>query len=261
MVLKNMDEAQMTWPQGDKFVELESLVVERHPLLIGAFGVVDGLKIPVQVSYTDDEMENATYNEWLHEHFINNVLAFSPKGVIIACTLNAPGSWHDSSVARPIYDKLLNHTPDGYYLVADTAFPRGADSISGKIWAPVKDGTHLRQAAQARQQLLDFDNELLSFRQAAEWGMQTMQGSFGCLHVPMKAGDHEGGGDSLEICFRLFNLCARCIGYNQIRSVYMPIWVVNEQEQIWKDFENVVFGEQRRQDRVRRFYLDQGSVV
>jgi hypothetical protein len=44
------------------------------------------------------------------------------KGVIIAANFNAPGSWHDSRVAQPIYDKLQNDTPDGFYLVANTAF-------------------------------------------------------------------------------------------------------------------------------------------
>ena len=44
------------------------------------------------------------------------------EGVIIACSFNAPRSWHDSCVAQPIYEKLLNDTPDGFYLVADTAF-------------------------------------------------------------------------------------------------------------------------------------------
>src|SRR6266576_997337 len=44
-------------------------------------------------------------------------------GVIISAVLNAPGSWHDSHVAQPIFEQLHSHVPDGYYLVADTAFP------------------------------------------------------------------------------------------------------------------------------------------
>ncbi|KAK7459484.1 hypothetical protein VKT23_009467 [Stygiomarasmius scandens] len=260
VTLRRMPYSQISWPQGDEFVEHESLILARHPLLIGAFGTVDGLKLPVQVSYTDDEVENATYNGWLHDHFISNVLAFAPTGVIIACRLNAPGSWHDSRVARPIYSKLLYSTPDGYYLAADTAFPRGTDSISGKIRAPVKDGTQLPSNVQDRQQLLAFDNQLLSFRQAAEWGMCTMQGSFGRLRVPMKINDDEKRGDLLEICTHLFNLRARTVGHNQIRSVYLPIWQASDQERVWNDFENIVYGEQRRSDRVRRFYLTEGVM-
>ncbi|KAG2036446.1 hypothetical protein BDR03DRAFT_983046 [Suillus americanus] len=51
------------------------------------------------------------------------------KGVIIQCKLNAPGSRHDSRVARQIYEKLQTATPDGYYLIMDTAFPCGIDQI------------------------------------------------------------------------------------------------------------------------------------
>jgi hypothetical protein len=53
-------------------------------------------------------------------------------GTIIACNLNALGSWHDSHVAMPIYEKLIKYTPDGYYLVTDTAFPVGEDDWEEK---------------------------------------------------------------------------------------------------------------------------------
>jgi len=46
-------------------------------------------------------------------------------------------------MARPIYEKLLRKTPEGYYLVTDTAFPQGSDQIKGRIRAPMKDGTVL----------------------------------------------------------------------------------------------------------------------
>jgi len=100
-----------------------------------------------------------------------------------------------------------------------------------------------------------FDSQLLSYRQTAEWGMRTMQGSFGRLRVPLPITYHERRGDLLEACTRLFNLRTHCVGYNQIQTVYMPIWRANEQEQIWSDFENLLFGEQRQLDRVARFHL------
>jgi len=87
------------------------------------------------------------------------------KGVIIQCKLNAPGSWHDSRVARHIYEKLRTATPDGYYLVADTAFPRGTDQIGGRIKAPIKEGQRLPADFAERQQFIAFDRQLLSFRQ------------------------------------------------------------------------------------------------
>lgn len=83
--LRRMDEAQIKWPAGDQFKENNTLIVARHPLLTGVFGSVDGLKLPVQVS-ADQEMENATYNGWLHEHFISSVFAFGASGMP-SCTM------------------------------------------------------------------------------------------------------------------------------------------------------------------------------
>ncbi len=54
--------------------------------------MMDGLKIPVQAS-GDRKMQNAYCIGWLHDHFVNTVFVFAPSGTIVACNLNAPGSW------------------------------------------------------------------------------------------------------------------------------------------------------------------------
>ena len=54
-------------------------VFPHHPLLKGAFGFVGGLNLAGQVS-KDNEIENTTYNGWLHDHFISNVFVLSPEG-------------------------------------------------------------------------------------------------------------------------------------------------------------------------------------
>ena len=153
--LQAIPEAKIKWPKENDFKTLSHLVLQRHSRLVGAFGSIDGLKLPVQTS-DDIDIENATFNGWLLEHFISSVLVFSSKGnsnclvvslslkfhlgVNIAARTNAPGSWHDSQVAQPIYNVLRNKTPDGYYIIADTAFPRGTAEINGRICAPLKDG-------------------------------------------------------------------------------------------------------------------------
>ena len=169
--------------------------------------------------------------------------------------MNAPGSWHDSRVARPIYEKLRLRTPEGYYLVTDTAFPRGTDQIAGRIKAPMKDGTRLPVDYVERENVMQHDRQLLSFRQTAEWGMRTMQGSFGRLRVPLPIIDNDLRGDILECTSHLFNLHACTVGHNQIRTVYMPIWKGGEQEELWETFKIMLFSEQRRNDRVSRFHL------
>ena len=83
-VLREMPQAAITWPQDDEFLELSGYVSMHHPLLQGVFGSINGLKLPCQVS-RDVEMENATYNGWLHSHFVSSVIVFNSKG---SCSSN-----------------------------------------------------------------------------------------------------------------------------------------------------------------------------
>ncbi|KAG6847397.1 hypothetical protein H0H93_008476 [Arthromyces matolae] len=254
-VLREIPEAAIKYPSGaEEFQELNDLIVVRHARLTGAFASIDGLKLPVQTS-ADEDIENATYNGWLSEHFVSSVLAFSPKGLIIAAKINAPGSWHDAHVAQTIFEKLRTQTPDGFYMVADTAFPRGTNDIKGRIRAPVKAGQQLRGTEEEIQEQMAFDRELLSYRQTAEWGNRTLQGSFGRLQIPLEIDDAQRRGDVLETTVRAHNLRCNRVGFNQIQSVYMPIWRSNaDDEDIWLHFRDIVFGDQRRKDRVSRFH-------
>jgi hypothetical protein len=158
------------------------------------------------------------------------------EGLIIGCRLNAPGSWHDSHVAQPIYKKLCTETPTGFYLVADTAFPRGPDQIHGRIRAPIKEGTHLPRDPSAQAKIFEFDCQLLSFRQSAEWANGMLQRTFGRLRVPLTVGYNSSRGDILETCVRLYNLCTNRVGHNQICTVYMPIWRADGEE-VWDAFD------------------------
>jgi hypothetical protein len=150
---------------------------------------------------------------------------------------------------------LLEHTPDGFYLIADTAFPRGARDIDGRIVVPMKSGQTFRGTQNEIEEKELFDHEVVSYRQTAEWGMRSIQGSFGQLRLPLPIRDDQQRGNLLEICFRLHNLRTRRIGRNQIQSVYMKEWrKTTEEEEIWINFENMLFGDQRHYDRVVRFY-------
>lgn len=80
----------------------------------------------------------------------------------------------------------------------------------------MKSGAQLPADLRQRDQKLAFDKQLLQFHQAAKWGMRTMQGSFGHLHVPLQINYHDLRGDLLETCTCLFNLRACKVGYNQI---------------------------------------------
>ncbi|KAF8234793.1 hypothetical protein L208DRAFT_1393454 [Tricholoma matsutake] len=184
-MVRSMKEGAIRLPRTpQEFAAESALVCECHSMLEGVFGVIDGLALLAQEA-DSPEVENATYNGWKSDHTINNVIAYSPRGVIISAVLNAPGSWHDSHVARPIFHQLLTKVPDSYFLVSHTGFPHGTALIAGKIRAPVKEGEYISEDPYEQEEFLQFNRQLLSHRQSAEWGNCMLQGSFGRLRVPL----------------------------------------------------------------------------
>lgn len=190
-----------------------------------------------------------------YQYKLLNLVLKRHTGEIIHASLNAPGSWHDARVARPLYELLSDKLPVGYYLVADTAFPQGAGRCPGKIHAPLQEGSSLPNDLDELSHALAFNRQLLSFRQSAEWGMRSLQGSFGRLRVPLPIEDIPFRQDLLEICVRLHNVRVRCVGINQTRNVYQPIWAPTEEAWLWSEFERLTFGEIRARDQVSRFHF------
>lgn len=146
--------------------------------------------------------------------------------------LNAPGSWHDAHVVRLIYDTLKSDVPNGYFLVVDTAFPRGTASIARKIQALIIGGEYIPADTVEQCKAMQVNRQLLCYRQTAKWGMHMLQGSFGRLQVPLDINSEEGRREILELCTRLSNIQAQCVGINQIWNVYMPIWKGAEDEEL-----------------------------
>jgi len=147
------------------------------------------------------------------------------------------------------------HVPEGRYLIADTAFPRGSASISGKIRAPLKGGDTVPPPGAEREHIMAFNRQLLSYRQTAEWGMRMLQGSFGRLRIPLPISSTSARVRLLENAVRLANVRTQKVGINQIRTVYMNIWRTSEDDRLWLDLGNVLFGDIRRRDRVSRYHL------
>ena len=178
-------------------------------------------------------------------------------GEIIACRTNCPGSWHNSRVAEGIYEKLEKDTPDGFYLVADSAFPQGNDRVAGRIHVPLKAGQPLPLDFHEREHMIRFSRSILSYRQTAEWGMRELQGSFGRLQIPLAAEDMDQRADLIETCFRLHNLRTRLVGINQIKNVYAPTWREGLGERVWEGFKDLLFADQRKHNHVSTFHIQE----
>jgi hypothetical protein len=122
--------------------------------------------------------------------------------------------------------------------------------------SPLKSQNRIEGTEAEIEEALRYNRELLSYRQTAEWGNRSLQGSFGRLRIPLDANNADARGDLLEVCVRLHNLRTRRVGINQIKEVYKPCWTSTEQDQrIWDDFSNIMFSTQRSNDRVSRFHI------
>ncbi|ETI30337.1 hypothetical protein F443_22543 [Phytophthora nicotianae P1569] len=179
--LKITPEGWIEWPKiPAKFAYYAELIVACHPSLHGAFCFID-----------------------------------DSNGAILCALLNAPGSWHDAAVAQDLYGKLLNKTPEGYFAIADSSFPRSRRGLSSRIKTPLKKRS--RQPRILREQglldglevLVEINRELVSARQAAEWGMRSLHGSFARLKLPLPADDGEYRAIVLETCARLHQVRTR----------------------------------------------------
>lgn len=86
--------------------------------------------------------------------------------------------------------------------------------------------------------------------------MRAIQGAFGRLRLPLNINQVEDRQELLEVCMRLANVRTARVGINQIRNVYMPIWTASiEDMELWTGFEEMLFGDIQRRDRVARFRL------
>jgi hypothetical protein len=123
-VLKEEEHAKVEIPSVEEIRAYQEKIAANFPDLQGVWCVMDGLKIPIQKP-ADEETQNAYYNGWLHDHFVGCVFAFAPSGLVIACTVNAPGSWHDSFIAENggLYAKLESvYDTTGGKAAVDSAF-------------------------------------------------------------------------------------------------------------------------------------------
>lgn len=250
--LATMRSARIQWPTARECETYSTLINNRHPVLSKAIGFVDGYHLPVRASENFEE-QNAFYNGWCASHFTSNIFVFAPDGCIIFATINAPGSWHDAQTSRDLYDILLHSTPEGYWIIGDTAFPTGA-ALKARIRTPPKlNWTGWPSDIDKCRELILFNEALVSARQAAEWGMRSLQGSFGRLKMPMPASNKVFRHRIIQICCRLHNLRARVEGINQIRTVYGTVWTETG-DSAFTGFENLRFRDIRRNNRIRRYY-------
>ena len=79
--LRQMPDAVIQWPGTlEEFQSYSSIITAHHPQLHGAFVLIDGLNLMTETS-DDVDIENATFNGWLSEHFISSIIVFALDGM------------------------------------------------------------------------------------------------------------------------------------------------------------------------------------
>ena len=142
------------------------------------------------------------------------MFVFSADGRIRICSLNSPGTWHDSTISDyGVYDALEEvFLASNGKVVVDSAFKLEnklfllRSSQQDPIGPP--DGVSLNRAA-------------TSVRQLSEWGMRMIQAQFPRLKDPLQYEENGERRVILTLMTRLYNYNVSKVGVNQILNVFM----------------------------------------
>ena len=84
----------------------QEVIGAKYPLCSDVWAAADGLKLLIQ-KCNDEQKQNYHYNGWKSGHYINCVFVYTMDGKISLCLFNAPGTFHDSTMADyGMYDSL-----------------------------------------------------------------------------------------------------------------------------------------------------------
>ena len=218
-VLKDHPGARVEMPNAEEIDSFKLAISSKYPSLTNVWGAMDGLKLLLQQAGSDD-VQNNFYNGWTHDHYVSNLFLFSPDGKIRKYFLNAPGCWHDSTLAHAsgIYNELDNifDAHGGAQIVVDSAFSKDNRPSLVKSHQNImdRDGNIRENGARFR--------ELTSVRQLAEWGMRGLQGSFPRLKDRLVYEERGERKIILHLIVLLYNFRSSMVGINQIQSTFMP---------------------------------------
>ena len=123
-ILKADPKSEVCMPDAAEIALFKEAITAKHSLLVDCYCMVDGLKLDLQQA-DDSIIQSHFHNGWKHDHYVTNIFAFALNGSIIACTLNAPGTWHDSTLAHwgSMYSKLQQCWEDHHgKVLRDSAF-------------------------------------------------------------------------------------------------------------------------------------------
>jgi hypothetical protein len=170
---------------------------------------------------------------------VNNVFAYGPDGKVFLCAINFPGSWPDGSITANILPYIRNNIGN-YKMCVDQGFPRSGDAHLILV-GPISKRQAKRLALNLRPYLLRISNIYTSLRQASEWGMRSLQGTFPRCKKRLP-GNAEKRKKVIQSIVLIHNFRTELVGLNQISTVFDPEY---------ERYINI-----SSYDRIKRFYFN-----
>ena len=233
--------SRVKFPNTEKMEEFAQMIKLREPLADDVIGFMDGLSLTTEC--TDERLtQNAYYCGYDCDTMVNNVLAFGADGKVFFCAINYPGSWADGAVTAQFFPHILSRI-DKYKICVDQGFPRSG-AADGVLVGPVARRSAQRLHPDVRDHMLRMSNVYTSLRQASEWGMRGLQGTFPRCKKRLPS-DSNKRRLVLENIIFVHNFRTHLVGLNQIQTVFDP------------EYENVINIE--GYDRIERYYYRPGD--
>ena len=214
--LKDHPLSIVRWPDRDEMKVYASMVQRREPTISNVIGFVDGVALPICCN-SDPDIQSRYYNGYHHDTTVNNVFAFAPTGKIIYASYNHPGCLHDATCAIGLKSKGVE-TLGSYALCVDQAFSRTGECFE-KFVGPISIDARRKIAPVLRNNIKKKISKYISLRQAAEWGMKALQGTFTRIKARLPS-DGQIRKRIIGCVIFLHNFRTELMGINQITTVF-----------------------------------------
>jgi hypothetical protein len=233
--------ARVKFPTEEKMQQYAEMIRHREPSVTDVIGFMDGVSFTTEC--TDERVEqNAYYCGYDCDTMVNNVFIFGPDGKIFFCAINYPGSWADGTLTARFFSHIKQRI-GRHKICVDRGFPRSGEA-SGILVGPIPERSARRLHPALRDNLLRLSNVYTSLRQASEWGMRGMQGTFPRCKKRLPS-DRVKRRLVIESIVFINNFRTHIVGLNQISTVFNP------------EYEQVINLD--GYDRIRQYYLQPGD--
>ena len=213
--LPTLKESRIGWPNRQQLDKYAAMIADKYPdmdLQLGCktFAFMDGCNFGLQNQW-DLTLQRDFFNPLTRSCKVGNLFIWAPDGLIIYQQVNCPGVMHDSTIASDAYYQLDVKIPDGYAILADSAF----SFLGGKILKPLT----IAQLVRAPEHEQEMSRIISGMRVPCEWGNRGLQAAFPRLHNLLPV-DHFYRLAILLTTIHLSNFRTRVMDYGQIRAVF-----------------------------------------